>query len=225
MTEPREEVFLKDVEKHEMSVLLDSGVYRHLRFKAPGTSVAWFDVVTWPGFLAYSGDMGTFVFSRLDDMFKFFRTDQDAAGKLRINRSYWGEKLEAVDRGGRASGHRQYSEDRLREHVEEQVTAWVEAFEGPYDASEEENAKAKKAFEGALREGIDEEVYRYLDDGEHEARKAVRDFSHKIDDQTFEFHDSWEWDCDDYTYRFTWCCYAIAWAIRSYDAKVNEVAA
>ena len=30
--QPTEETFLKDVEKHRMTVLLDNGVYRHLRF-------------------------------------------------------------------------------------------------------------------------------------------------------------------------------------------------
>ena len=28
-----------------------------------------FDIVTWPGYLCYSGDMGCFVFTRLPDMF------------------------------------------------------------------------------------------------------------------------------------------------------------
>ncbi len=30
----------------------------------------------WPGHPAYAGDMGSFVFARLDDMFQFFRTDR-----------------------------------------------------------------------------------------------------------------------------------------------------
>jgi hypothetical protein len=49
---PTEETFLKDVSKHTMAVLLDKGVYRHLQFKDNGSNVMWFDIVTWPGFLA-----------------------------------------------------------------------------------------------------------------------------------------------------------------------------
>ena len=96
--QPTEESFLNDVSKHEMKVLLDNGIYRHLRFKQQGSSNMWFDVVTWPGFLAYTGDMGAFVFARLEDMFEFFRgRPVDDKDKLYINLGYWGEKLEAVD--------------------------------------------------------------------------------------------------------------------------------
>lgn len=70
------ERFLQDVADHKMTVVMDNGVYRHLRFANSDSKLAfnqWFDIVTWPGFLAYSGDMGCFVFSRLKDMFEFFR--------------------------------------------------------------------------------------------------------------------------------------------------------
>lgn len=223
MKQLTEEMFLKDVAKHEMAVLMDNGIYRHLRLKQPGSSTMWFDIVTWPGFLAYSGDMGSFVFSRLNDMFQFFRSDSKKDG-LGINLSYWGEKLEAVDRSGRTSNHRQYSEDRLREQVEDQIRSWIEEHEGPYEASEEETAKAKKAFEDELREVVEDEVYRYFDDGEHEARRAVRDFSATVCGEDYQFSDSWEWDCEEYTLRFIWCCYALAWSIRNYDNSKAEAA-
>ncbi|MEN5374297.1 hypothetical protein [Stenotrophomonas hibiscicola] len=41
--------FEKDTAEHQMEVLLDNGVYRHLRFKRPGSYAFSFDVVTWPG--------------------------------------------------------------------------------------------------------------------------------------------------------------------------------
>lgn len=222
--DPTEEIFLKEVSKHAMTVLLDNGIYRHVRFKQPGSSVAWFDIVTWPGFLTYAGDMGTFVFSRLDDMFRFFRTDRRDE-KLGINLSYWGEKLEAVDRDGRTSSHRRFSEDRLREHVEDAIKTWVEECDEPYDASEEEILAARKSFEDELRQAIEDDVYYYFDEGEHEARKAVRDFSRTVGGSCYEFSDPWEWKCEDYTYRFVWCCYAIAWAIKNYDAVIAKPAA
>lgn len=51
-------------------------------------------------YLCYTGDMGTYVFQRLTDMFEFFRTDREYkkrnGGKLAVNLSYWGEKLQAT---------------------------------------------------------------------------------------------------------------------------------
>jgi hypothetical protein len=84
---PSEQSFLKDIANHQLEILLDNGVYRHLRFKANANSWnMWFDVVTWPGFLAYSGDMGCFVFTRIADMFEFFRSNK--ADGLPINQGY-----------------------------------------------------------------------------------------------------------------------------------------
>ena len=77
--QPTEESFLKDVEKHEMKVLLDNGIYRHLRMKQPGSNNMWFDIVTWPGRLTYTRRYGNLrqPFARLEDMFEFFRAELD----------------------------------------------------------------------------------------------------------------------------------------------------
>jgi hypothetical protein len=222
-----EEEFLKNIAKHEMNVLKDDGVYRHIRMKQPGSFNMWFDIVTWPGFLAYTGDMGAFVFTRLEDMFQFFRSDwinDRKDGKIRINPSYWGEKLEAVDRNGRTGSYREFSEDRFKEHVEDVITEWIQECPIEYESSEEEEAEQRKKFETELRKAVEEEVYRNLGDGEHEARRALNEFSFSPEENRFyrephkyEFRDTWEWDCEEYTFRFTWCCYALAWSIRKYD--------
>ena len=96
MRESTAEQFLRDVDHHNMSVMHESGVYRHLRFRQPDTGNMWFDLVTWPGFLTISGDMGTWTFARLPDMFEFFRDS-----KLRINCDYWAEKLQHGNHIGR----------------------------------------------------------------------------------------------------------------------------
>src|SRR5580692_6155935 len=92
------ECFQRDTANHEMTVLHDDGLYRHLRFmqvitdeltgKQSRSSFYWFDLVTWPGNLVINGDMETFAFARSDDMFGFFRGD-------RINPGYWAEKVRA----------------------------------------------------------------------------------------------------------------------------------
>lgn len=44
-----EQDFLKDVREHEMIVIRDDGVNRHIRFKRPQEGAYWFDIITWPG--------------------------------------------------------------------------------------------------------------------------------------------------------------------------------
>ena len=84
------ELFLRDVQQHQIQVIRHDGVNRHIRFKRPGSMSYYFDLITWPGHLCYTGDMGTYVFRRMDDMFEFFRDDRCHAtlGGLYINCSY-----------------------------------------------------------------------------------------------------------------------------------------
>ena len=93
--------FLDDVKEHEMTILKDDGVYRHVRYKRPGSGAFWFDIVTWPGYLAISGDMGEYIFSRIEDMFNFFETPN---GELGINCGYWCEKIKSISRFGSNDG-------------------------------------------------------------------------------------------------------------------------
>jgi hypothetical protein len=111
------ERFGKDVAAHEMTAMHDDGLYRHLRFKAPATGFYWFDLITWPGNLVVNGDMGTFTFSRVDDMFTFFRGD-------RINPGYWAEKVRA------GSGIKIYSEDLFKQLVAERIEDYAEEHPG-----------------------------------------------------------------------------------------------
>lgn len=82
------EKFDRNITNHQMAIRFDAGIYRHLVFRNPESSAMWFEIVTWPGSLVYTGDMGTFVFERIPDMFEFFRNAE-------INPHYWSEKVEA----------------------------------------------------------------------------------------------------------------------------------
>jgi hypothetical protein len=190
-----EALFLKDVAEHKMEVLVDNGMYRHLKCRKPGTYCYGFDVHTWPGYLCITGDMGCYVFSRLPDMFEFFRTDQKCGGHLYINLGYWAEKVQAQCK---TDGVEEYSEEKFREAIE-------------YYLSEREDVTDE------LREAIKEEVLTHAD-SEHEAYAAVHEFSHG----KFYFQDFFDHNLKDYTMRFVWCCYAIAWAIRQYDNSKDE---
>lgn len=58
-----------------MTIEHDEGVYRHLVFRQPGSSIYWLEIITWPGGLTIAGDMATMTFRRLPDMLEFFGPD------------------------------------------------------------------------------------------------------------------------------------------------------
>lgn len=197
-----EESFLKDVAAHQMQVIREDGVHRHVRFKKPGTMCAHFDLVTWPGYLCYTGDMGTYVFRRLEDMFAFFRQKPFEKGDgLYINRGYWAEKIEAADRCGVKVFTTERFEKRLREELDEYISRNGDDWD--------------EGYADELRERFADDVLRYADDGEYAGRQAAAEF--EVDGEEV-FTDLWEYDFTDWTFRYTWCCYALAWAVRQYDA-------
>jgi hypothetical protein len=191
------ERFVEDVKDHRLTIHLDDGPRRHLSIQEPGTSQYWYEVVTWHGVLTIRGDMGTFVFSRLDDMFQFFRK-----GPGYINPMYWAEKLQAHEVHG---GHRQFSSDRFLQHVSESAGYWVD------DSLDRETDQDQIA---ALHDALAMDVVPYSS-YEEEARHAVEHF--RFDDREV-FSDIWEWDLTEYTAQFLWCCHAIVHAIAMYDA-------
>lgn len=202
--------FLKDVATHVMEPLHDDGVYRHIRFRRPGTMCMHFDLITWPGYLCYCGDMGTFVFSRTDDMFEFFRTDVSNGEGLRINLSYWSEKLRAVD-GNRMNGAAMvFDEERYSQIVKEQLVEWMREE----CKNAEERSELRQAVEENLLGGG---LFCSEPSSAEEAVRMASDFSEKIGEKTYRFIDFWEHRLETYSYHFIWCCYALAWGIRKYD--------
>lgn len=92
MSEDARTQFQKDTENFGIEILLDTGVYRHLRISNKDPNQLWnqwYTITTWDEELCISGDMGTLVFRRLPDMFKFFRGQ-------RINPDYWAGKIQRV---------------------------------------------------------------------------------------------------------------------------------
>lgn len=205
--------FLKDVEQHEMIVVRDDGVHRHIRFKQPDTFCMHFDLITWPGYLCYTGDMGTYVFRRLEDMFEFFRTDREhmhlrVGQTLAVNLPYWGEKLEAVDR---VDGYKVFSDEIFKEAVLGYLVPWIREHR-------------ELTTKGERRELWDAVMIGVLgtddDAGGYRKQCDVHDFTHYVNEHVGEFYfrDFWERSVTDYSFRYVWCCYAIAWGIQQYDA-------
>lgn len=211
-----EEQFLKEVDRHVMTIKLDTGLYRHLNFSRPKTNCMSFDIVTYPGYLCYSGDMGSFLFSRISDMIEFFR-GRHLTGKLDVNPQYWAEKLQSLDRQG---GYDEYSPDEFRRYVTDRLKDFREHIEMdterlPDHDDAEVQAKIDQKF-NALKAAIELDVLSQADEGEREAYEAMRDFEH---DGRLWFPDYYEARFRAYTYRYEWCCYALVWAIRQYDIE------
>lgn len=216
LRQPISEVFLHDVQHHQMTVLLDQGLYHHLRFRQPGTSNMWFDLVTWPGFLTISGDMGCWTFSRVDDMFKFFRSPV-----LKINPSCWAEKLQHGNFSGREGG-KVWDQDTFKSNLLDQLT-------NHYDFEGEKLAEVKAA--------VEEEIFQRHDgDGPHMMRHAAYEFSYEFEEDRhrtgYEYQRTWKFhfegmDLPDgmvYSYHFIWCLYAIVWGIQRWDTRLGVTA-
>jgi hypothetical protein len=191
--------FRKAVSEHEMTVVNEIGMFRHLTFKNPKSFNYHFHITTWPGYLAISGDTGCYVFSRLPDMFNFFRGEG-------INAQYWAEKLQAVDRNG---GVKEFSDAMFHEAIKRDFAEW--SFD-----SEGDRAKAWQAIQES--DLADDSAPESIED----AVQAAMDYRCPV--SKTRFNDFWDHQLQDYTFRFLWCCHAIQWAVEKYDAAQTSVA-
>lgn len=194
--------------KHQMTVLRDEGLYRHVRFQEPGTSIWHFDLVTWPGHLVITGDLQDFHFARISDMFEFFRGPVG-----HINPGYWAEKL----RGPVST--KSFSADRFKRLVFEHFRYRCEHSEAP-------NAPLWRAIREDVLADVeifdDGEAHRRLQEFRYYAEPAAAWRRHRAD---FEFTDSWEWDLREYDFHFLVSLHAIVWGINQYDRAQTPAAA
>lgn len=199
--------FLSDIKDHQMEIIKDDGLYRNIRFKRPNSSCYYFDIITWPGYLTITGDMGNYIFSRIDDMFGFFPMDKNdwnsEADGLGINPYYWEQKLRATCTRGSL---KVFSEEILREAVKQHFDNYVES-----QADDENEYAAKENTQ--LWEQLESDVL--CASNVNEAHQSVHNFEH--DD--FEFIDFWEHDLTEYCQIYIWCCYAIVWGIGQYNDR------
>jgi len=196
------ERFAADIARHEMTILRDDGVYRHLRFKRPDSGAYYFDLVTWPGYLAITGDMGAGMFARTKDMFEFFRTDREH-GSSDINPGYWAEKIQTDGR----DAHSEWSVEKFNSIITDMLDRQLDDCDLDDDDREE------------LREKVAGEL---LDPEDHyDAIERLRTW----DDENFTIE-----LCDfpsdrEFTFHYIWRCRAIAWAIKLYDESKSALAA
>lgn len=185
----------KNLKEHVVTLLHDGGPNRkHYRCQKPGTWNMGFDLVTWPGHLCYTGDMGTYLFCRTDDMIAFMR------GSC-MSYSYAAEKCIAHD-------------GRLKEWREELFLAALD--ERLADFSDD------GGMHTVVRRG--ERVQESVADKIEEIKTAYRNYESKHDAFTAMHESGlWDElpSCEDWSFRFLWAMHAIKWAIAKIDA--NEV--
>jgi len=202
-----QESFLRDVKDHELIIIKDSGIDRHIRLKAHDSMCAYFDLITWKGHLCYTGDMGSYLFSRTEDMFKFFRSDKENEIP---NFNYWAEKVLASDKN---SGIKEYSQEVFEQYIKEWRLDHVREM---FSSNTGDKQLRRKFWETVQSEILNKEY-----EQEYSARQLIEDWNyyHKED----QYGDFWETDLMDWTYRYKWACWAIQWAIREYDKKKESL--
>lgn len=213
---PTYEQFLRDVSKHKLTVAMDHGVNRILKFNDGSFNMA-FQIVTFPGHLVYTGDMGTYTFQRIFDMFQFFRRAEpsDPDGKYRINPQYWSEKVLSQDRHHAITN---YDHDLFVEAVKEDVRDYIESN--------------PDCDPDRLTEEVEDDLLRETFSNAQQAMEAVSRFEYTVPSEVLTgglsfqsrkklwiFQDFYEHRLESYSYHFIWCCYALVWGIAQYDAQ------
>lgn len=216
--------FAKDTENHKMEVLKNDDLYRHLKFteNGSGSSVYRFDIITWPGYLAIVGDMGESVFTRSPDMIQFFRSAQrndDPANALAINPRYWAEKCAAND-GDKLEFRSELFEQLVKEKFDEFIAEnMVESEDGETEAQPE--------WASDLWIDLKGEVLSLANETVDEAIRAMMEYRPDNDTgyASFGFSEAWEYasSLQDYTFHFYWRLYAIAHAVKQFDAYVESM--
>lgn len=178
-----------DLATHAVYVRHENGLYRHYRCQRPNTICMYFDIVTWPGSLCYTGDMGDYLFQRTEDMIVFMR------GSC-MSYSYAAEKCVAHD--GRL---KEFSEQQFFEQLEERRREACDGLDARYHSD----------AIGAINDKI-EAIRRRYDcyNNPHDAITAMYE-SGLWDGCDLP-------SCDLFTFHFLWCLHAIKWFCEQLDA-------
>lgn len=189
------EDFLKTVSAHEMKIKLDNGIFRHLSFSKPTDGAYSFQITTFPNNLVITGDCGSYVFERREDMFEFFRRSE-----LKINEGYWSEKVEAKD------CHRDirvFSPEKIQKKLTEDFEEWLK------DNHDE-------IYENENRNDFKEQILEKCEDESQFNAMGTVELDCGYQCITYEF------DYEEFSPGFIWCLYAIVWAIQQYDKEKGK---
>jgi hypothetical protein len=234
---------------HQVTALMENGLYRHLRFETPGKRGAYaFELITWPYNLVVKAGW-TFHFSidGTPDMFIVFR---NTAFSGEINPGYWQQKvgagrdeIEGFDdqllKGQIASTLAQWMRDDLDGRVAKRARelGYTLAEVGAVPDIRRELAQqvrtdwraANRKLRTAVHEHFFGDMAEYNVEYESEAHRALHDFAYTPEGEApqwpYYFADWHEWRLKDFTPGFLHCCHAIRHGIDVYDAARKAVAA
>lgn len=192
------ETFIKTVANHKLTIHQDNGLYRHITLKNPRSFNRHFHLTTWPGYLAVSGDMGEWVFSRLSDMFEFHRAEGHSN---RISYNYWAEKCQAADR---RTDIWAYDEELYVQAIRREMANYLSSFT---------LSEAKIIVKDAELEGLFDAPCNHSD-ALHQAMGWTCPVG-----MDFPFLEFWENQLHSLTPHFKWICHAIQWGIKQYDLE------
>lgn len=198
------ERFLERVKDHEITVLLDTTDYKHLKFSRPDANDSHFSIMFYPGFAVFTGDMGDWVFSRVADMMGFFRGDD-------ISPSYWSEKAKATTMFGKGdsdSPFKNFDIELFQNHILQYARNYI--------SDRELSTLIGDRLLSTIIADVISPARGY--DNEFNAFRLLTDFSYVMDDgEEFTFQDSWEWEFREFTPYFLFACYGFQWGISKYD--------
>lgn len=182
--------FARDTTNHRLETLHDDGLYRQIRFSAPG-SLDWFDLITWPYNLIVNGSHGSYHFcaSATRDMFGLIHESRVDGT---INFAYWAEKV-------RAGQVKSWSELKFRTWLIGRAADLEIRHPGILDEV------GKQILDS------DEHSLEY----EETARHAVASFHHE--GVRLGFPEAWEHDFTDWDHHYLWMCHAAVHGVAVYD--------
>ncbi|MFE9432913.1 hypothetical protein [Streptomyces sp. NPDC006640] len=226
--------FARETVGHEMVVLHDDGIYRHLVFRERSHGYYWYELITTPGQLVFSGDGNSYVFRRTTDMFQFFRSGIWRDGTHNINPGYWSEKLTSGREAATSYSTQLFEEEVAKTLADVEgdypgiASAWTEHVEAEFNTEYEEEARravAEFQFGEAHLAKCGECHWEFEDESYtavfQKARSHNRDAGDKhsapIRDLTFTFSDMDEVQFQDFDWWFLWACHGILAGIARYD--------
>jgi hypothetical protein len=182
--------------EHQMHILHDEGLYRHLKFEHPSRTDIWrFHIVTWPGHLTITGDLESYTFCAAEDMLDFFTQGIDPT--TGINASYWAEKVRAEST---QSPVKEYCPDLFERIVE------TEYAKIPEICNHDERTLEDWA-------SIKEDMLGQAQWSEEDARRVGREYPELFPNQDVNLVY--------YSWHYLLSCHAVAWAAKQYrTAKI-----
>lgn len=204
--------FQNDTKLHEMTCIKSDDLHRHYHFSNPRNSCYWFDIVTVPGYLFMTGDMGTWAFSRIRDMIQFFNHDS-------IDYGYWAEKLQMGScRSEVTAAYKEVDLTPTLKYYRESLEGWLAGMLDGEDDKDLLSAIKRSYREFAERIGQLKSLisdYSYGTISEHVFCRAISEVDMESDSRAG--HSSpWDWEnlspCFKPTHSFVWACEAIQYA-------------